>query len=666
MATSQKPMLAHTDPWLEPFSEQIQARIKHTDKKRQQLTKHGKIPLTDMTLGHLYFGLHEKDEYWVFREWAPNATDLFLVGDFNQWQEQPDFACKKMAHGVWELKVPAKIISHKDHYKLRVYWQGGEGFRLPAWATRVVQDPKTLEFSAQVWQPKNAYKWNDANFIPPEETPFIYEVHIGMSGEEGKVTGYQEFTKETLPRIVQAGYNTIQLMAIQEHPYYGSFGYHVSSYFAASSRFGTPEDLKQLVDTAHQLGLRVILDLVHSHAVKNETEGLSRFDGTLTQYFHEGERGNHKAWDSRCFDYAKPEVLHFLLSNCRYWLEEYHFDGFRFDGVTSMLYAHHGLEKSFTSYDEYFGNDIDQDAVAYLSLANELIHEIKPDALTIAEEMSGMPGIAGTLQDGGIGFDYRLSMGVPDLWITYIKEKRDEEWDVNELFHELSRHRPEEKTISYAESHDQALVGDKTLLFRLIDKDIYDHMAKTDKSLVVDRGIALHKIIRLLTASMHNGGYLNFMGNEFGHPEWIDFPREGNDWSYHYARRQWSLSENTKLKYHWLADFDKAFVELLSQHTLTEKEWVTIKQTDQVLAFSRNDLLFVFNFNPVHSFTDYGIIAKKGEYHIVLNSDDKQFGGFGRIDETIPYVSTYEPAIENPQLKLYIPTRTGIVLKRLK
>lgn len=648
--------LSDIDPWLTPHASALQQRVDSTAEVARRLL--GGKKLADFALGHLYFGLHATSDGWVFREWAPNATKIYLIGDFSEWKDDEAFALTKLEHGHWEMTLPAGVLKHGDLYKLHMYWGGGDGYRIPAWATRVVQDEATHEFNAQVW--RRAYEWQDQDYQRPEAPPMIYEAHVGMSSSEEKVTSYREFTRDVLPRIVAGGYNTIQLMAVQEHPYYGSFGYHVSSFFAASSRFGTPEDLKALVDAAHQAGIAVILDLVHSHAVKNEAEGLSRFDGSYTQYFHDGPRGNHAQWDSRVFDYGKPEVLHFLLSNCRYWLDEYHFDGYRFDGVTSMLYYHHGMEKAFTVYDDYF-QDTDTDAIAYLTLANQLIHQVKPRALTIAEEMSGMPGLAGSIADGGIGFDYRLSMGVPDLWIKLIKNQKDEDWQVSQLLHELSQHRPEERTISYAESHDQALVGDKTIIFRLADKEMYDHMQIGDNSLVIDRAVALHKMIRLLTASTHGGGYLNFMGNEFGHPEWIDFPRESNGWSYKYARRQWQLVDNPKLKYKQLGDFDRAMIGLAGS-VGGELEWVTVNDGDHVVAYLRGDLLFVFNFHPETSFTDYGVIAPEGKYAIVLSSDDEVYGGSGRIDTGLAYQA--RPDTETSRLALYLPARTAIVLRR--
>ncbi|MDX9811188.1 MAG: alpha amylase C-terminal domain-containing protein, partial [Bacteroidales bacterium] len=658
-----------SDPWLDPFTGVIKARIERCRLKEQILT--GDKTLVDFASGYMNYGLHRTSEGWVFREWAPNAESVFLVGPFSGWKEKKEFSMKKInTQGDWELKLPPQTLRHCDLYKLSVLWKGGKGERIPSYATRVVQDETTKIFTAQVWEPDEQYKWKVDDFRPAENVPLIYEAHVGMATSDEKTGTYSEFTRNVLPVIRDAGYNTIQLMAIQEHPFYGSFGYHVSNFFAASSRFGTPDELKELIDTAHQYGIRVIMDLVHSHSVKNVNEGLGLFDGSPGQYFHAGERRNHRAWDSLCFDYAKDRVIHFLLSNCRFWLEEYRFDGFRFDGVTSMIYYDHGLERNFTTYDDYFNGNQDEDALVYLYLANRLIHSVNPRALTVAEEMSGMPGLAAGNCLDGYGFDYRLSMGVPDLWIKLVKEVFDENWDMGYLIHELTQRRPEEKIISYCESHDQALVGDKTLIFRMLDAEMYTGMTKSYHSFSMDRGIALHKMIRLITFGTSGGGYLNFMGNEFGHPEWIDFPREGNNWSFKYARRQWNLAEDPGLKYIFLAAFDRKMLSLHTSHRLLDGSTVfrIYENTpDKIIAFIRGDLLFVFNFHPVNSYTGYGIPVK-GKFRIVLDSDAPEFGGFDRIDRSTVFRATSkeERNILNAPfyLYLYLPSRTAIVLKK--
>lgn len=663
-------MIKH-DGYLSPYENAIEGRHEHCVWKISQLTRNGKISLSDFANGYKYFGLHKTAKGWVFREWAPNATKLFLVGDFSDWRENGDFEAKRIpGTDNWELELPEDVLKHGELYKMHVHWNGGQGERIPAWTQRVVQDERTNIFSAQVWNPEKSYQWRKTDFMPSRDPLLIYECHIGMAQDEEKVGTYKEFKERILPRVIKAGYNCIQVMAIQEHPYYGSFGYHVSSFFAPSSRFGTPEELKDLIDTAHEHGLTVIMDLVHSHAVKNEVEGLGNLAGDPNQYFYPGERHEHPAWNSLCFDYGKDNVIHFLLSNCKYWLEEFRFDGFRFDGVTSMLYYSHGLGEAFTNYGDYFNGGQDDNAITYLMLANELIHEVKPEAVTIAEEVSGMPGIAAKFKDGGFGFDYRLAMNIPDYWIKTIKEQKDDDWKPSSIFWEVTNRRSDEQTVSYCESHDQALVGDKTIIFRLIDADMYWHFKKGDENDTVHRGIALHKMIRLITLSTINGGYLNFMGNEFGHPEWIDFPREGNQWSYKYARRQWNLVDNLELNYHYLGDFDREMiktVKLEKQFNLTPVQEIWHNDGDQILCFMRGNLVFAFNFSPTKSFTDYGFLVPKGAYSVVLNTDAKQFGGNGFADDAVTHFTNFDPLYEKDGkewLKLYIPARSAVVLKK--
>ena len=658
------------DPWLAPYLDRLKQRADHIQYLKNRLTG-GSMTLDEFANAHEYYGLHFRDKKWIFREWAPNATAVYLVGDFSNWQQLDEFALHYGdKHGVWEIELPADKVKHGDLYKLKLYWPGGEGERLPAYTRRTVQDPETQVFCAQVWQPEQPFSWKFPNPAQPVGAPLVYESHVGMAQEEEKVGSYLEYKEKILPRIVKMGYNTVQLMGIMEHPYYGSFGYHVSNFFACSSRFGTPEELKELIDACHEAGIAVIMDLVHSHAVKNEEEGLSCFDGTRYQYFHNGARGNHEAWDSRCFDYAKPEVLHFLLSNARYWIDEFNFDGYRFDGITSMLYHHRGLGTAFTDYSCYFDGSVDLDALAYLALANDLIHEVRPAAITIAEDVSGMPGLVASADEGGCGFDYRLSMGVPDLWFKLANDISDDDWNMGTLYHELSNHRADEQVISYVESHDQALVGGKTFIFELIDASMYDSMHIDAHNLVVDRGIALHKMARLATIGAAAHGYLNFMGNEFGHPEWIDFPREGNGWSYRYARRQWSLRDNPELKFHALADFDQAMVNLVREHSIIGSEPVQqrlINEGDKFMVYEHHGLTFCLNFHPTKSFTDYPIDVPPGTYRLVLNTDAPEFGGYNSVQGE-PVFETFEfqdGDIPRHQINIYIPARTGFVLERI-
>lgn len=645
------------DPYLEPFEEAIEARHKRIMDARDQFSVDGS--LSEGLNNHLYYGLHRTDDGgWVFREWAPHANRIYLIGEFNNWKRTSAYALSPTGSGNWEIKLPEMFLHHGELYKLFIEWPGGGGERLPSYVRRVVQDPVTKVFSAQVWDPAVPYVWKNEG-PGPRPHPLIYECHIGMSSEEEKVATFEEFRVNVLPHVHALGYDTIQVMALQEHPYYGSFGYQVSNFYALSSRFGTPEEFKHLVDDAHGMGIAVVMDIVHSHSVDNEAEGLGLFDGRDDLYFYSGPQGHHPAWGSRCFDYGKNETKYFLLSNCKFWMQEYHLDGFRFDGVTSMLYWDHGLGKDFVGYDNYFNAGVDENAVTYLALAAMLVKEINPDAITIAEDMSGMAGLAAPFEAGGLGFDFRMAMGIADHWIKWIKEKTDEQWSMGEIWWELTNKRSDEKTISYAECHDQALVGDKTLIFRLIDKEMYTSMNMDSKNLVVDRGIALHKMIRLVTLATAGDGYLTFMGNEFGHPEWIDFPREGNGWSYKYARRQWSLCKPDYLRYKYLMNFDSDMIHLFREENLLDSkpELIVADEEKKVLIFRRKNFIFAFDFNPSESFFGYAFDAPAGEWKLELDSDEKRYDGFERLKEGELHKS-------DGKLTVYLTSRCALVFHK--
>ena len=652
-------MIYETDPYLAPYKEAIEARHARIEAERDKIAVDGS--LSKGLNNHLFYGLHrEADGNWIFREWAPNASRIYLIGEFNNWKRTSAYALQPTGGGNWEIRLPSMFLHHGELYKLFIEWPGGGGERLPSYVRRVVQDPVTKVFSAQVWEPEKPYVWKHKS-PGPRPHPLIYECHIGMSSEEEKVATFEDFRINVLPHVEKLGYDTLQIMALQEHPYYGSFGYQVSNFYALSSRFGTPEEFKRLVDEAHSRGIAVIMDIVHSHSVENEAEGLSLFDGREDLYFYKGSQGRHPAWGSRCFDYGKSETKYFLLSNCKFWMEEYHLDGFRFDGVTSMLYWNHGLGKDFVGYDNYFNDGVDENAVTYLALAAMLTKEIDPDAITIAEDMSGMAGLAAPFASGGLGFDFRMAMGIADHWIKWLKEKSDEQWSMGEIWWELTNKRADEKTISYAECHDQALVGDKTLIFRLMDKEMYTAMNVESRNLVVDRGIALHKLIRLVTLATAGDGYLTFMGNEFGHPEWIDFPRAGNGWSYKYARRQWSLCKPDYLRYKYLMNFDEDMVHLFRDSGILafRPELIRADEEKKVLVFRRGSYIFAFDFNPSGSFSDYGFEAPEGDWKLVLDSDEKCYDGFARL-------TTGELHHADTALSVYLPSRCALVLVKIK
>lgn len=656
------------EPWLEKYSDKISLRWSKYQSAIQEIENFcGDI--LEYGSNHQFYGIHFESwrNGWVYREWAPAAEALYFFGDFNNWDRQ-SHPMKKNPRGDWEIFLPFDqykgTFVHGSKVKVHVIGANGALDRIPVYITRVIQNEETHDFAGQVWF-DSPFPWTDQDFSLAEsrKQPLIYECHVGMAQEKLGVGTYLEFEQNILPRIKSAGYNTIQLMAVMEHPYYGSFGYHVSNFFAPTSRFGTPEELKSLINTAHQMGIAVVMDIVHSHAVKNVNEGINEFDGSDHQYFHAGPKGYHEGWDSKVFNYSKREVQQFLLSNIRYWIEEFHMDGFRFDGVTSIMYLHHGLFMDFDNIDLYFDSNVDDDAILYLQLANTLIHKLKPQSISIAEDVSGMPGLSRKIEDGGIGFDFRMAMGVPDYWIKTLKHKQDEEWDMFELWHQLSNRPIKEKSIAYAESHDQALVGDKSLAFWLMDKEMYFSMSLLQQNLVVDRGIALHKLIRMITLSLGGEGYLTFIGNEFGHPEWVDFPREGNNWSYQYARRQWSLADDPLLRYGQLAAWDKSMIQLAKDFQILASQHAQQLHLDpdkKILAYERAGLIFVFSFHPTESFSGFAIqVPWPGSYQLILDSDEKEFGGFERLDTSTTFLTN-----ENQCVLLYIPNRTMMVLKQ--
>ena len=649
------------NPQLEPFSGDIDLRMHLYRSAKKRILSEGQS-LNDFANAHMYFGFHHVDGGWYYREWAPSAYQLYLEGDFNGWN-QTSHPLTNLGNGSWELYLPGDNALW-DGCKVKTVVDANltRTEHIPLYARRVVQNKQTITFECEVVDDRKTFPWTDKDFVGEDEL-YIYEAHVGMAQEEGKVSSYREFADHILPRIHKAGYNTVQLMAIMEHPYYGSFGYQVSNFFAASSWFGRPEELKYLVNKAHAMGIRVLLDVVHSHAVKNTAEGINMFDGTTWQFFHDGPKGDHPAWGTKCFDYGKTGVIHFLLSNLKFWMTEYHFDGFRFDGVTSMLYHDHALGTDFTSDGKYFSYNTDTDAVTYLQLANELIRQVNPKAITIAEDMSGMPGMCLPIADGGIGFDYRLGMGLPDMWVKAVKIQ-DEFWDINQMWGSMCLRRPGEKTVAYVESHDQALVGDQTMIFRLAGANMYTDMNKDCHNPVIDRAIALHKMIRLFTLSGGGEAYLNFMGNEFGHPEWIDFPREGNGWSFHYCRRQWSLKDNGMLKYQWLGDFDEDMVRLTKENRIFDQrmaDLLLMKAPEQTLAYYRHGLVFVFNFHFGNSLNNVLVpVRRPGEYTVVLSTDDEKYGGFGNVAKKTYATKRFDG---RDYIELYIPARTGFVLK---
>lgn len=679
------------DPYLEPHVDSLLRRQEKFRASAASFSSH-EGGLLKFASAYKTYGLHADPatKQCTSSQYIPDVKAVALVGEFNKWNRDTHQYKNVNGLGLWSLVVePVNgdyAIPHNSQYKIAMLLESGEWiYRLDPWLTRATALESSHTYDGRFWNSPQPYEFKNSRPVITENQHLglrVYEAHIGISSPEPKIALYSDFTANVLPKIKQLGYNTIQLMAVMEHAYYASFGYQITSFFAASLRFGTPEELKQLIDCAHGMGIRVLLDVVHSHASKNVDDGLNMFNGTDHYLFHGGAKGNHDLWDSRLFNYSNYETLRFLLSNLKFYLDVYKFDGFRFDGVTSMLYKHHGLSVGFSGdYNEYFDPEqVDEDAITYMMLAHELMLQIIPGTdpklklVSIAEDVSGMPSLCVPINKGGIGFDYRLSMAIPDMWIKILKHMQDEEWDLGNIVFTLTNRRHGEPCISYCESHDQALVGDKSIAFWLMDKEMYTHMLElTELTPVIDRGLALHKMIRLATFALGGEGYLNFEGNEFGHPEWLDFPRAGNNESYHYARRQFNLVDDDLLRYKFLWSFDAAMQHLDSQHGVlnSPQAYVSLKNnSDKVLVFERNALLFIFNFHPTQSFTDYKVgVDRAGKYRVILNSDDLTFGGHGRVENTDSSGKPHYHFTNNEKwnershsLFAYIPSRTVLVL----
>jgi len=618
---------------------------------------------------HRELGMHKTERdgkrYWRFREWAPAANSLYLAMDRVNFARRYEYRFARTDDPMlWELFVPAEELPHGTYYELHVASSRTRGHvrRVPAFAVWVEQNrDNENQWCARVWDPPEAYAFRYPQ--PPRSLfPRIYEAHVGIAqsvlGKRAKQFGtYRHFAEKVLPRIQKGGYTAVQLMGIPEHPLYKSFGYQVSGYFAPSSRFGTPDDFKYLVDEAHRLGLAVILDITHSHACPNTEQGLARYD--TSRYFF---RELKTQWDTVSFDYSQERTRRFLLSNCRYWLEEFRIDGFRFDAVGNMIYLDHGLDDDFSHVGRcFFGKDgknrLDENGVLYLSLANTLVHELAPHAVTIAEEFSGAPGMSCAPENAGLGFDYRFAMGLPDFWAKFIEEGRT----MGQMWHELNNRRHYDKTISYTECHDQCINGDDAFIWRMIKEDMYEHMSVFSDSWKCSRGMALHKLTRFVTLATAGQGWLNFMGNEFGHPEWID--------SEDYDHRQWHLAETTHLKYSKLDAFDRNMLKLVREYPEQFKRgprFRHIHEEDRLLAFERGTLLFVFNFHELLAQNHLALMVTPGKYTEIFSSDELAYAGYGNLSTRAPSEHFSDPAsgMCEQRITLYMPPLTGLALLR--
>ncbi|XP_047249302.1 1,4-alpha-glucan-branching enzyme 3, chloroplastic/amyloplastic isoform X3 [Capsicum annuum] len=550
---------------------------------------------------------------------------------------------KKGRNGWVQKYMPA--LPHGSQYRVYFNTPNGPLERVPAWATFVIPDADGKQAVAVHWEPtpEYAYKWKHKQPVKPKSLR-IYECHIGISGQEPKISSFNDFISKVLPHVKEAGYNAIQIIGVVEHKDYFTVGYRVTNFYAVSSRYGTPDDFKRLIDEAHGLGLLVFLEIVHSYAAADEMVGLSLFDGTNDCYFHTGKRGLHKFWGTRMFKYGDLDVLHFLLSNLNWWVEEYHVDGFHFHSLSSMLYTHNGFASFTGDMDEYCNQYVDKDALLYLILANEVLHTLHPNVITIAEDATLYPGLCDQTSQGGLGFDYFANLSASEMWLALLENTPDHEWCMK--------------------NHNQSISGGCSFAEILIGNSL-GKSSISQESLV--RGCSLHKMIRLITCTIGGHAYLNFMGNEFGHPKRVEFPMSSNNFSFSLANRSWDLLENDV--HYQLFSFDKDMMDLDKNGRILSRGLANIhhvNDTTMVISYLRGPNLFVFNFHPVNSYERYTIgVEEAGEYQITLNTDEKKYGGRGLFGHDQNLQRTINRRADGKRicLEVPLPSRSAQVYK---
>ncbi|XP_058788144.1 1,4-alpha-glucan-branching enzyme 3, chloroplastic/amyloplastic [Vicia villosa] len=638
-------------------------------------------PQTMEELGHI------PDAETRYKEWAakngpsPYAViddgknyDIFNIKVDPEWQERiralkpPILYWLETRKGrkAW-LKKYIPGIPHGSKYRVYFNTTNGPLERVPAWATYVQPELDGRQAYAIHWEPppEDVYKWKNQSPKVPKSLR-IYEAHIGISGSEPKISSFNDFTDKTLPYIKEAGYNAIQLIGVVEHKDYFTVGYRVTNFYATSSRYGTPDDFKRLVDEAHGLGLLVFMEIVHSYAAADEMVGLSLFDGSNDCYFHSGKRGQHKFWGTRMFKYGDVDVLHFLLSNLNWWIEEYQIDGFQFHSLSSMIYTHNGFASFTGDLEEYSNQYVDKDALLYLIMANEILHVLHPNIITIAEDATYYPGLCEPTSQGGLGFDYYVNLSAPEMWSTFLETVPDHEWSMTKIVNTLvSKKENANKMLLYAENHNQSISGRRSLA-EVLFGEIDEHSEHYKESLL--RGSSLHKMIRLITLTIGGRAYMNFMGNEFGHPKRVEFPTSSNDYSYSLANRQWDLLEKDGV-HRDLFTFDKDMMRLDKNERVLSRGFPSfhhVNDSSKVISYVRGPLLFIFNFHPTDSYDSYTVgVEEAGEYQLILNTDEIKYAGQGILRENQYFQRTISKRVDGHRncIEVQLPSRTAQVYK---
>ena len=595
----------------------------------------------------------------VIREYAPNAHFVSVIGDFNHWDRGRD-PLKRISNTEWEITLDRARVMPGSRYKLHIAGHNGGRDRIPStcpYARQSSDGDFAAIFEFNVLSPPTRLQKQ------PEHLK-VYELHIGLAASGPRIGTYLEVAHDVIHRVKYAGYTAVQLMAVHEHPYYGSFGYHVSNPYGICSRFGTRQDFKYLVDNCHEVGLLVIIDLVHAHAVKNLSEGLGEFDGQDGYLFKTGQNALHPAWDSLVYDYENQATVSYLLSNARYWIEEYGIDGFRVDGVTSILYNDHGIGHTGFTDNDYLGSNLNQSGLLYLVLLCKLAHELRPDFILIAEDVSGLPGLARPALLGGVGFDYRLQMGLPDFFESVAKDVMDDGISPSRIWHALVSRRFDERHIGYVESHDQAIVGGQSLIFRLLGPKMYTDMHAETQSHDVHLAVAVVNVAKSIVFFLGGEAWMSFIGNEFGHPDWVEFPTPDNDDCFEYAYRKWYLATDSALMYEKMAAFDRDLMHQRKIAVTWDESYMTAPLLDdnrKLSVFHRDRVVLVCNTTTDVSYEDVWVpVPEQGNYRVILSTEEHRYGGYGRVNENMQYATI---AVDgNAYIRLYVPSMSAIFM----
>ena len=599
-----------------------------------------------------YMGVHKTENGYVFRVWAPNADCIMLTGDFNGWEEGMPMS-RITEGGIWAIEVKDGSVKDGDRYKYKIYGCGQVHYKADPYANAAELPPET----ASVVCTQSDYKWKDNGWLKFRKQKAgefyrqpmnIYELHLGSwkRHEDGTPLSYVELARELAPYVKQMGYTHIELLPVTEHPFDGSWGYQVTSYFAPTSRYGSPDEFRAFVDKMHEAGIGVILDWVPAHFPKDR-HGLYEFDGKPLYEYQGWDRIEHEGWGTRRFDVGREEVQSFLISSATYWLKEFHIDALRVDAVASMIYLDYDRRPGEWVPNKDGGNQC-LEAIAFFRKLNSHVKGLYPDVLMIAEESTAWANVT-TFDNGGLGFDMKWNMGWMNDTLSYAElDPVYRKYHHDKINFSLTYAFGERYALPI--SHDEVVHGKKSFL----DKMLGDYWQKFASA-------------RAFYGYMmtHPGKKLLFMGSEIG---------QFREWDYE-GEIEWFL-----LEYETHAKFQRYVAELNQLYLASPQlwqvddswngfSWIDANNNDQSIvsyrriADDKSELVVLINFTPVAR-EDFLLGVPEGSYEELINSDDERFGGSGVVNKGVLKTSSFGIHGFDSALRLRVPPLGMTVLKR--